>query len=315
MRSEAAPATVETSDPIGAVDARGLLRDGVLLEWYRYPPGPAVALPTHSHEQYQLNLNVGTPAGVHYRGAHHVVPPGQLTVIMPGEPHTPRDPEARDQLSAHLTLYVDAELIARASAAAAASARYRGLPFFRDPVVGDTELIGRFARLHALLTGPSVALSRDVGLLTVLNGLVVRHAGVRAVAPLRSTHRAVRRAREYLHEHHAANVSLSELARASELSPYHLTRLFTAGIGMPPHAYLIHLRIDHAKRLLAAGEARSVSDVAHDVGFFDLSHLTRHFKRHVGVSPGVYARRASRRRPSRSQERRKLVHPPGAAGS
>ncbi|PZF79138.1 helix-turn-helix transcriptional regulator, partial [Jiangella anatolica] len=104
-------------------------------------------------------------------------------------------------------------------------------------------------------------------------------------------------AREYLHEHRAATVTLADLARVSELSPYHLTRLFTADVGMPPHAYQLQLRIEHAKRLLLAG--RPVSDAGHEAGFFDLSHFTRHFKRFVGVPPGAYAR--------------KNVHPPPAA--
>jgi AraC-like DNA-binding protein len=56
---------------------------------------------------------------------------------------------------------------------------------------------------------------------------------------------------------------------------------------MPPHAYQIQVRIAHAKRLLLQG--LPVSRVASETGFFDLSHFTRHFKRHVGVAPGGYA--------------------------
>ena len=57
---------------------------------------------------------------------------------------------------------------------------------------------------------------------------------------------------------------------------------------MPPHAYHLQLRIDRAKRLLAAGSAPA--RVANDSGFVDQSHLTRHFRKWVGVTPGAYAR-------------------------
>jgi AraC-like DNA-binding protein len=284
-----------------------MLRDDVLLEWYRYPPGPPVVLPTHSHEQYQLNVNLDLPGGVRYRGGYHVVPARSLAVIMPGEVHTPRDCDARDDVSAHLTLYVSPATMGDAANG------HRGLPFFRDLLVDAPEVVTRFVRLHAALSGGpggpggsggsggpgesdgsgrsggwASALEQDVRLLTLLTDLVERYAGVPVARPRRPGHRAVRRAQDYLHAHCTANVSLAELAGVSGVSPYHLTRLFTESVGVPPHAYQVQLRVDHAKRLLLAGR-RGVSDAAHEAGFFDLSHFSRHFKRHVGVPPGVYA--------------------------
>ena len=55
---------------------------------------------------------------------------------------------------------------------------------------------------------------------------------------------------------------------------------------MPPHAFQLQIRLTRAKRLLLQG--MPVSAVATETGFFDLSHFTRHFKRHVGVTPGSY---------------------------
>lgn len=284
-------ATLDDGRPPGA---SGLLRGDVLLEWYRYPPGPPVVLPSHTHETYQLNLNLDLPGGVHYRGAYHVVPARRLTVIMPGETHSPRDPDDREEDSAHLVLYVTPEALG--GAARALSARRTGLPAFRDLIVDDAQLIQRFTRLHAVLSRPSPALDQDVRLLTLLTSLVERYAGIAAARALPPAHRAVRHAQEYLHDHRTANVSLAELAHVSGLSPYRLTRLFSASVGMPPHAYQIQLRIEQAKRLLLAG--RTVSDAGHEAGFYDLSHFTRHFKRSVGVPPGVYARHAGATRPA-----------------
>ena len=70
-------------------------------------------------------------------------------------------------------------------------------------------------------------------------------------------------------------------------SPFHLVRVFRAATGLPPHAYLTQVRLQHAKRLLAAGAL--IAWVAADTGFTDQSHLARHFKQVTGVTPGQYA--------------------------
>jgi AraC-like DNA-binding protein len=63
--------------------------------------------------------------------------------------------------------------------------------------------------------------------------------------------------------------------------------MFTRQTGMPPHSYQTQLRINHAKVLLRDGH--SLAEIASITGFADQSHLTRHFHRYVGVSPGRYA--------------------------
>ena len=83
---------------------------------------------------------------------------------------------------------------------------------------------------------------------------------------------------------------LEELASLANLSPYHLARVFRDEIGMPPHAYQTQARLGRTRVLLLRGwpPAR----VAQETGFADQSHLTRRFKRLVGVTPGRYARRS-----------------------
>ncbi len=63
-------------------------------------------------------------------------------------------------------------------------------------------------------------------------------------------------------------------------------RVFRQETGLPPHTYLIQLRINQAKAHLQAGE--TIAEVAAATGFSDQSHLTRRFKRIVGVTPGQY---------------------------
>src|SRR5262249_25422530 len=97
----------------------------------------------------------------------------------------------------------------------------------------------------------------------------------------------LRRALELLHERFADGLTLDELAVHAELDKFHLCRAFRAHVGMPPHAYLTHLRIRRAKELLAAGTRPS--DVAAQVGLYDQSSLNRHFRRIVGTTPARFA--------------------------
>ncbi len=72
------------------------------------------------------------------------------------------------------------------------------------------------------------------------------------------------------------------------LSRFSALRAFKRHFGLPPHNYQIHMRVDQAQTGLRAG--RSPARVAVDCGFFDQSHLTRHFKKVLGTTPAQYAR-------------------------
>lgn len=100
-------------------------------------------------------------------------------------------------------------------------------------------------------------------------------------------HPAVSRVVAYL-EASAGPVSLDALARLVHLSKSHLVRLFRTEMGLPPHAYLLRLRISRVCRFLVAG--MPIAEAAHAAGFADQSHLTRHFKYYLGLTPGAYVR-------------------------
>ena len=102
----------------------------------------------------------------------------------------------------------------------------------------------------------------------------------------RTQPRAVAEALRFMHENYAHDLSLNDLAAAVHLSPFHVARLFKHTLGVSPHQYLIQVRVNSARSLLSAGSGeRSLAEVASAVGFADQSHLTRHFKRIMGVTP------------------------------
>ncbi|HEV8645206.1 MAG TPA: AraC family transcriptional regulator [Burkholderiales bacterium] len=98
--------------------------------------------------------------------------------------------------------------------------------------------------------------------------------------------RAVTQAVDFIHDNYPTDLSLSDIAAAAHLSPFHLSRIFKKATGVTPHQYLLQVRVNSARSLLTAGAGdRSLAEVATAVGFADQSHLTRHFKRMLGVTP------------------------------
>ena len=89
------------------------------------------------------------------------------------------------------------------------------------------------------------------------------------------------------------SLSVSELARGAAMSPYHFLRTFRAVVGMTPHQFILHTRLNRAAvRLRRTSE--SVSAIAFAAGFGDLSTFNRRFQRIVGQSPSAYRARSRR---------------------
>jgi AraC-like DNA-binding protein len=243
------------------------------------------AFTPHAHAGFAIGIiEAGGQAFTYQRSTHLTMPAGSIAVINPGVVHTGR--AATPAGWSYRMLYPSAVVLH--NAASQVFGRTWDTPFFPSPVIHDTELVARIRQLHILLEETATPrLERESRLLWTLADLIIRHAQNRAT-PLRVTDEPthVRRVREYLEQHFAENLTLDRLAQLVHLSPYHLLRSFRKTIGLPPHAYVLQLRVAAAKHALRQG--MPIADVATHVGFADQSHLTRQFKRHVGVPPGHY---------------------------
>jgi len=181
----------------------------------------------------------------------------------------------------------------------------KGTPRFADTVLYDEATAALLRSAHqAAEYGDQLASST---LLTnALAGLLSAHATIgvaastsgpaglagsaRAVWPAAQSRApaAVRMVRDLLTERLTEPPSLAELAALTGLSQFSLLRAFRSATGLPPHAYLNQLRVRRARLLLDDG--LPPADVAAATGFADQAHLTRHFKRVVGVPPAAYQR-------------------------
>jgi AraC-like DNA-binding protein len=208
---------------------------------------------------------------------------GELFVLEPEAVHTGM--AAVPEGWAYKVLYIEPQLLhewAERDGSAPRAARW--------VVFRDRALRGALERAHAALAaGPADDLAVDEAVLRAVAALRPHlRPGPPAHGRDRAEHAAVRRARRHLSERWDQRVTLAELAAAAGLSRFELVRRFREQTGVTPHAFQSNLRIDHARTLLAAGEAPAA--VAAACGFADQPHLTRVFKRAVGVSPGRYAR-------------------------
>jgi AraC-like DNA-binding protein len=119
-------------------------------------------------------------------------------------------------------------------------------------------------------------------------------AGLRRQMP-EPTHRgglpsgALRRLHDHVDAHLSESIDLAELSTIAGLSMFHFARQFKLSTGMTPHHYLVHRRVQRAQKMLMSTDL-SLSDVAFATGFSDQSHLTRHFRHMVGMTPGQFRR-------------------------
>ena len=98
-------------------------------------------------------------------------------------------------------------------------------------------------------------------------------------------------ARDAIDHRYGQDLRLGELARSVGMSTFHFARLFAELIGMPPHRYLLEVRLRAASAMLRDG--RSVTDTCFACGFNNLSHFSRTFARQYGSNPSLYPSRPS----------------------
>ncbi len=243
------------------------------------------AFTPHTHEEYVFAVVGAGAEAFRHRGAVHRISPGFVGLVNPGEVHTGyADTKGGWR---YRTLYPSVETVARAAQSFSGDAH---APHFPQVVVYDPHLAALVRRYHRRSEFEG-ALAVEEAFLELLACAVTRYADGRfsAVRDLREPE-AVRQVRDVLEAHPQDDVTLGELGALTGLSPYALLRAFRRHTGLTPHSYRIQRRVEVAKARLLRGEAVAV--VAADTGFYDQSHLGRHFKRIVGVTPRVFAKGA-----------------------
>ncbi|WP_437297977.1 AraC family transcriptional regulator [Sorangium sp. So ce426] len=265
------------------MDVTTLVRgDAISVVDYRCRSGPGDAPFAELHRGFSVSYVREGSFSYRVRGETFELVAGSVLVGHPGDEYT----------CSHEHVVGD-ECLSFQLAPALVEALGDGAGAFRAgglPPVPELMVLGELAQAAA--EGRSDIGVDEVGVL--LAARFVEVASGRKRRPPDTGARDRRRAVEaalWLDEHAHEPIDLEGAAREAGLSPFHFLRVFGKVVGVTPHQYLVRARLRRAARLLADG-ARSITDIALDVGFGDLSNFVRTFRRAAGVSPRGFRKAA-----------------------
>ncbi|MEU9333832.1 AraC family transcriptional regulator [Streptomyces sp. NPDC048290] len=234
----------------------------------------AYAYPMHVHEAWTL-LIVDDGAVRYDLDRHrHGTPHDTVSLLPPHIPHngSPATPHGFSKR----VLYLDSSRLPDELIGAAVDG-----PDLRDPL-----LRRRVGQLHSALARPGDELEAESRLTFVAERLgALLRPRLPDTAP-RPDPALARRLRELLDARVVDGLTLDQAGALLDAHPAHLVRAFSSAYDIAPHQYLTARRVERARALLLAG-ARP-AEAATGTGFYDQAHLTRHFRRLVGVTPGRY---------------------------
>jgi len=258
---------------------------GIIVEWHRLPPRE---LPQHYVIGHGISVHTGPqpiPFGWNGRKGWRdsVINPGESHFLPQGELNTPRWLHTFNEVTMVLqpTFVADVlrdgvpgdriEFAAQRSVADAVLARYAAA--FRAELSADVPM----GRLYA--EALTVAL--------VLH-LLAHLAKPKAPAPRGKLNAfQLRAVVDFMAANLSEDASLIVLAREAHVSPFHFARLFRRTVGIPPHQFVLRLRVQRAIGLMKA-RTLSLAQVAAESGFHDQSHFTRAFRAATGTTPAAY---------------------------
>ncbi|GAB6900377.1 helix-turn-helix transcriptional regulator [Kineosporia succinea] len=233
------------------------------------------AYPMHAHDSWTLMLlDLGT---VRYNlgREEHGSSTSLVTLLPPNVPHNGRatGPEGFTKR----VVYLDDSLFAPGLLDAA----------LRNPSLEDPLLRRRVHQLNVALSRRTESLEAASRLALIRERLHTSLGSSAGPGPSRAG--LAHDLRDLLDANVVEGVALEDAAQTLHSHPTHLVRAFTREFGMPPHLYLTGRRVEKARRLLLSGETPAQAAVG--AGFYDQSHLARHFRRMLGTTPGRFARR------------------------
>lgn len=236
--------------------------------WFR---GNAYAM--HRHDTYAIGCTLAGVQSFSYRRSQRHSLPGNTMVLHPDEIH---DGQAgTDEGFRYRMIYVEPAYFQEVLGG-------RALPFLEGGLTTDPRLAAAAATMLQE-TGCTLEPLEQSDALAELAHALAAVAGTPVKRP-KGDFRAARRVRDYLHTHCARVVTLDELEVATGRDRWSLCHDFRTFYGTSPYRYLTMRRLDAVRRMLLNGT--SLAHAAATAGFADQSHMTRHFSKTFGLTPG-----------------------------
>ena len=243
----------------------------------------------HWHDSFLVGVTEQGVQQFNCRRARHQSTPGKVFLLEPGDIHDGEAPTAEG--FTYRMLYLDPQWLTRELSAVFDHAPDNSQLSFAATLANDVRLARATSQAFQALHQGELKIVRQTALDGLLDSLT-RHLFWRS--RYRDDPRlpqVAQKARDYLHANAEHDIGLDQLAVATGVDRFRLTRAFKAAFGIAPHAYLVQLRLATARRLLARGEQPAA--VAMTLGFADQSHLGRWFVRAYGLTPALYRKRCT----------------------
>lgn len=238
---------------------------------------PSHAYPSHTHDAW--TVLIVDEGAVRYDLDHreHGLAQAQVSLLPPNVPHDGRS--VRPEGFRKRVLYLEPDRLGDNVIGAAVDQ-----PEYVDPVLRH-----RIHQLHGVLRDGKEDLEAQ-SRLTLIEDRLRQHLRRNVTAPDDHHDPGVAKLlRDVLDESVPQGITLDDAAKLVHAHPTHLVRAFSREYGMPPHRYLTGRRVDLARRYLLDGYPPA--EVATLAGFYDQSHLNRHFRKMLGVTPASFGKR------------------------
>lgn len=276
---------------------------------YKISDRPAL-LHFHSHDVFEITMLLSGDTRCHVAGKQYILPKNTVVLFNNMDVHYMTiDKPARYE---RYVLYFKpeyAEALSSEKTDLLECFFFRPFPAANILELNDTlsrELLDLLEKIRTYydstpeeLYGRDLHLRFSLGdLLLFINGAYRDHHGMTGGNASNSSYRQVYPIINYIHRNMAEKLSLDLLAQKFFMNKFYLCSLFKDVTGITPNQYLINCRIMKAKEYLAQNV--SVEAVCGLVGFNNLSHFSRSFKQHVGVSPKQFALKSIERQPPKN---------------
>lgn len=233
----------------------------------------------HFHETYTVIFVNDGQADYLNGSADSFLSEGQILILNPYDVHTGRSID--DCPWGFMTMYVPVDFML----SVLGLERGDKIPVFEEKLIRDRDLYEKGIRTCLMM----IANQYDPYLInSFFRKMITGYATKKSESIALFGHADIGMVRNHIHDYYQSDVSLEQLCDIARVSNYNLVKQFKKKYQLPPHQYLLNLRIERAKALITDSQL-SLTEVGYKVGFFDQSHFIRHFKKITGITPRQFA--------------------------
>ena len=237
----------------------------------------------HAHEELAVGITLQGIQEFVCRGSRFKSSPGNIILFNPGDVHN-GNPGNREVLK-YVMLYLDPETVYQLMGSAAQSG-YAEFIFPKNHF-HDKVLQSLIMEMYRLVTGADHRSVEYEHCLYKIAKRLTQKMGIFCPETWKDKKDTLfLDVRAYIQDNIAEDISIDDLSQIANTSKYHFIRLFRSQFGLTPHQFILNCRINRVREALVEGKRST--QIAQEFGFFDVSHLNRHFKRIFGVTPKQY---------------------------